>query len=243
MLCASYCNICRAGIAYSVFCKVFTVNDFHIIYNRWDQFMFRASNEIMVRQSNMIFHFHKQSSLLFCCCDSNWHFRFVIHLMKSNFFWPQYWSNFLQSSNAGSCKLFRNKRWMFGILGFVEFYRCCVSVSLSLQCSRIYWKQMEINGWTLQIVAFIFQCFCWLTEFLNCSYLRLLSCAAEPSEFWVQSPEWKFGIWFHLTQGYQIDGDDQALEFPSRLPSSSLFHLTHQIFVFDQGDTSSNIFV
>ena len=62
MLCAPYCDLCMAGIVYSLICKDFTLNDFHITYNRWDQFNFRANNEIMVRQSNLIFHMHKQGS-------------------------------------------------------------------------------------------------------------------------------------------------------------------------------------
>ena len=57
-----------------------------------------------------------------------------------------------------------------------------------------------------------------------------------------QNPEWQFGIWLQLTQRYQLSGNGQALDFPSWLPSYSLFNLMHSIFVYDQGDTSSNVF-
>ena len=131
ILCAPYCNLCRAGIAYSISCKVFTLSEFLITFNRWNQIMFRANNEIMVRKSNLIFHMHKQRSLFLCSCDTNWSFSFVINWMKSNFLWPQNCSNFLQSSSAGTCKLCRNMRWSFGILGFVKFDRCQVDLSYS----------------------------------------------------------------------------------------------------------------
>ena len=155
MLCASHCDVCRAWIAYSVICKAFTLNDFQITKHRWDQFMFRANNETMVRQSNSISFMHTQRSLFLRFCDTNWHFDFVIHWMKSNLFWSENSSNSLQSSNAGLCKPSINMRWMFEILGYVKFDRCCVYVMLSLQCFEIYWKQVQVNGWTLQIVAFV----------------------------------------------------------------------------------------
>ena len=149
MFCAPSWYVCRAGIAYSVICKVFTLNDIHITYKQWDEFMFRINNEIIVRQNNLIFRMRRQKSLFLRCCDTSWHSSFVIHWMKGNFLRPQNCSNFLQSSNAGSCNFYRNMRLMFGILGFVKVDRCCGYASLSLQCSRISWKQVEINRWTL----------------------------------------------------------------------------------------------
>ena len=162
----------------------------------------------MVRQSNLVFHIHKQRSLfprcchtnwhfmlwyqlalyavipigtLCChinwhfmlsyqlalyavipigtlCCHTNWHFSFVIIKWKVTSSAPKiaaisskgYWI-----LDTGSCKLCRNLRWMFGILGFVKFDRCCMYVSLYFQCSRISWRKVEINWWTLQVVAFV----------------------------------------------------------------------------------------
>ena len=121
MLCAPYCNVCRVGIVYSVVCKVRIlrphrkVNDFQITYIQWDQLVFGANIEVMIKESNLIFHMHKQRSLLLRCCDTNWHFSYVTKWMKSNFFWPRNCHNFFQSSTAGLCKLCRNMRWMFGI--------------------------------------------------------------------------------------------------------------------------------
>ena len=57
-----------------------------------------------------------------------------------------------------------------------------------------------------------------------------------------QNPEWQFGIWFQWTQCCKLSGDGQALGLPSQLPSSSLFHLTHPIFVYNQGNTTLNVF-
>ena len=108
-----------------------------------DQFMFAANNEVMVRQSNLIFYMHRQRNLFLCCCDANWYFSFLIHWMKINFCWSQNCITFLQGFNAGSCKLCRDMRWNFGILGFIKFEICCVYVSLSIQCLKISWRQLE----------------------------------------------------------------------------------------------------
>ena len=105
--------------------------------------MFAANSEVMVRQSNLIFHMHRQRSLFLCCCDANWYFSFLIHWMKINFCWSQDCITFLQEFNAGSYKLCRNMRWNFGILGFIKFEMCCVYVSLSIQCLKISWRQLE----------------------------------------------------------------------------------------------------
>ena len=126
MLCGPYCDVCRAGIAYGVICKVFTLNDFHIAYNRWGQFCLEPSIKSWSGKVPWYSICISKRSLFLRCCDTNWHYSFVIHWMKSNFFWPQNCSNFLQSSNAGSCNLCRNMRWIFGILRFVKFDRCCV---------------------------------------------------------------------------------------------------------------------
>ena len=147
-------------IPYNIICKIFTLNVFHITYNRWDQFMFRANNKTMIRQSNLIFHMNKLMSLFLCCCDTNCNFSFVTQRMIRNFFRPQNCSNFLQSSNARLCKFCRNMRWMFRILGFVKFGRCCVYMSHSFQYLRISYKQVGIKKWPHQIVAFVIQCFC-----------------------------------------------------------------------------------
>ena len=160
ILCALYWDVCRIGIACSVIWKVFTLNVFHITYNRCDQFMFAANNKVMVRQNILIFHMHRQRNLFLCCYDANWYFSFLIHWMKINFCWSQNCITFLQGFNAGSCKLCKNMRWIFGILGFIKFEMCCVYVSLSIQWLRISWKELERNGWTLQIAAFVIQGFC-----------------------------------------------------------------------------------
>ena len=146
MLCARYCYVCRAGIACSVICKKFTLRDFHITNNRRDQFMFEPT---MKSWSGEIIWYSVciSKGVCFFAVVIPLHFSFVIHWMKSNFFNPENCSNFLQSLNAGSCKLCINKRWMFGVL---EFITCCSP----LQCSRISWKQVGINKWTLQILAF-----------------------------------------------------------------------------------------
>ena len=62
----------------------------------------------------------------------------------------------------------RNMRQMFRILVFVTFDRCCVYVSCRFPSSVwISWKQVEIKESTLQIVAFVIQCFCKLIECLK----------------------------------------------------------------------------
>ena len=144
ILCALYWDVCRIGIACSVIWKVFTLNVFHITYNRCDQFMFAASNEVMVMQNILIFNMHRRRNLFLCCCDANWYFSFFIHWMKINLCWSQNCITFLQGFNAGSCKLCRNMRWIFGILGFTKFEMCCVYMSLSIQWCGYYFIASSI---------------------------------------------------------------------------------------------------
>ena len=127
MLCAPYCDICRAGIAYSVICKVFTPSNFHITYNRWDQFMFKVNNEIMVKQSNLIFDMHKQS------CDTNWQFSFVVYWMNVTSSGPKTAAISSKALILDRAKPCRNMRWMFEILRFAKLDRCWEYVLLSLQ--------------------------------------------------------------------------------------------------------------
>ena len=158
--------------------------------------MFAANNEVMVRQSNLIFYMHRQRNLFLCCCDANWYFSFLIHWMKINFCWSQNCITFLQGFNAGSCKLCRDMRWNFGILGFIKFEICCVYVSLPSSVWKFLGDNWRKNGCTLQIVAFVIQCFLLLlTDWLS-ELLFLLHCifySAQPNL------ELEFGKRFQLT--------------------------------------------
>ena len=126
-----------------------------------------------------------------CCCNTNWHFSFVIIEWKVTSSGPKFAAISSKAINAGSCNICRNMRWILGILRFLKFYRCCVYVSHSLQCSRNSWKQVAINGWTLQIVAFVIQCFWWLIECLNCSYYFITS-SLERDRAWSGNSAYDF---------------------------------------------------
>ena len=158
---------------------------------------------------------HKQRILFLRYCDS-----IVIHWMKSNF-WPKNCSNFLRSSNPD----------------FVEIWGKCLEFGIC-KVWQVLCVHVALNGGTLQIIAFAIQYFSavnWssvLTVLILS--LCLYSCATEHG----MSIRHVASINSALSTFWGRPGS--AVKFPV-LPSYSLFHLMHPIFVYDQGDTS-NIF-